>query len=82
MPFSFYAFCLGEVFTDINGKATDQVTIYIPDFACFFCENPTFWILLVRLVHFWEMSDSGQPASKTEAQPHRLLANNEGCKLC
>lgn len=44
MPFSFYAFCLGEVFTDINGKATDQVTIYIYTWLClFFCESPTFW---------------------------------------
>ena len=42
MPFSFYAFCLGEVFTDINGKATDQVTIYT--WLClFFLWKPTFW---------------------------------------
>lgn len=42
MPFSFYTFCLGEVFTDINGKTTDQVTIYT--WLCFvFLWKPTFW---------------------------------------
>lgn len=67
MPFSFYAFCLGEVFTDINGKATDQVTIYIyiPDFACFFVKAPPFGAFGALLGDVWFWSTSFKDGGST-----------------